>query len=72
MKKTAIWACLALLSGCSATTLRCGVDGETSYVDLVNFPQDLTNSTRDLAELCGFAYQPDAEPTAELRILDST
>ena len=61
MKKSAILTAglLVLLSGCSATTLRCGVSEGDSYVDLVNVPQDLsTQSTRDFAELCGFAYEP--------------
>ena len=48
------------LSGCSATTLRCGItsDGE-SYVDLVNVPQDISVQTRSFTELCGFAYEKD-------------
>lgn len=62
MKKSAILTAglLVLLSGCSATSLRCGItDGGTSYVDLVNVPQDLsTQTTRDFADLCGFAYEP--------------
>jgi len=48
---------LALLSGCSATTLRCGTDGESSFVDLVNVPQDLSSQTRHFKDLCGFAYE---------------
>ena len=59
------------LAGCSATTLRCGVDGESSFVDLVNFPQDISGQARYFKDLCGFAYE-EPEPTAELRILDST
>lgn len=49
---------LALLGGCSATSLRCGVpsDGE-SYVELINVPQDLSAQARHFTELCGFAYE---------------
>ncbi len=46
-----------ILVGCSATTLRCGVDAETSYVDLVNVPQDMSTNSRNFAALCGFAYE---------------
>lgn len=56
--------CLSLavvLGGCSATTLRCGVDGEMSYVDLVNVPQDISAQSRYFAELCGFAYEKTNE-----------
>lgn len=61
--------CLVLLSGCSVTTLRCGVDKDATYVDIVNVPQDLAGSARYYAQLCGFAYQ--AEPVASLNIIDS-
>jgi len=47
---------LALLSGCSATSLRCGTDGESSFVDLVNVPQDISSQSRYFADLCSFAY----------------
>lgn len=60
MKAIALLLAILVISGCSATTLRCGIaDDGTSYVDLVNVPQDLsTQSTRDFADLCGFAYEP--------------
>lgn len=48
------------LSGCgaiSATTLRCGTDSNTSYVEVVSAPQSLSQNTRALAELCAFAYE---------------
>lgn len=48
---------LAVLSGCSATSLRCGVDGDSSFVELYNFPQSITRETQRMAELCGFAYE---------------
>lgn len=52
-----------LLSGCgaiSATTLRCGTDQETSYVEVVSAPQSLSQNTRALGELCAFAYDKQA------------
>lgn len=48
---------LLAVSGCSAQTLRCGTDGESSYVELVNVPQDLTAQVRHYRDLCGFNYQ---------------
>lgn len=48
-----------LLGGCSATTLRCGTDGESSYVELVNVPQDISPSVRHYRDLCGFNYGAD-------------
>ena len=61
------------LSGCgalSATTLRCGTDGESSYVEVLSAPQAISANVRALSELCAFAYE--AEPTATLNILDQT
>jgi hypothetical protein len=51
---------LALLSGCSATSLRCGVDGESSFVELYGAPQHMSQNTRQFGELCGFAYQGES------------
>ena len=53
----------ALLSGCSATTLRCGTDGESSYVDLVNVPQDISAAVREYKDLCGFTYEGEKDET---------
>ena len=47
------------LGGCgafSATSLRCGTDGDSSYVEVVSAPQSLSQNTRALSELCAFAY----------------
>ena len=52
---------LAMLGGCSATGLRCGVDGDSSYVELVGAPQHVSQNTRAFAELCGFAYEVEDE-----------
>lgn len=45
------------LSGCSVSTLRCGIDGDSNFVELVNLPQDISSSSRYYADLCGFAYE---------------
>ena len=53
------------ISGCSsfgATGLRCGVDGDASYVEIVSAPQQIANNSRALAELCGFAYEEEGSP----------
>ncbi len=56
--KTYILCIIAiLLTGCSATTLRCGIQGEDSYVELINVPQDVTGQARNFKDLCGFAYE---------------
>lgn len=49
-------------AGCSVTSLRCGVDGDISYVDLVNVPQDLASQARYFEGLCGFAYEATDSP----------
>ena len=41
----------------SATTLRCGTDGDSSYVEVVSAPQSISANTRALSELCAFAYE---------------
>lgn len=54
------------LTGCgaiSATSLRCGTDGDTSYVEVVSAPQSLSQNTRSLAELCSFAYEGNNDET---------
>ena len=51
---------LATLAGCgaiSATTLRCGTDGESSYLELVSAPQNVAGTTRAIGEMCAFAYE---------------
>ena len=52
------------LGGCgtfSATSLRCGTDGESSYVEIASAPQSIANNTRALSELCAFAYEGDTD-----------
>ncbi len=57
MRRLWILALLGIISGCSATTLRCGITEDTSYVDLTNVPQDLSGQARYFTDLCGFAYE---------------
>ena len=65
MKKIVLSLAVAtLVSGCgafSATTLRCGTESDSSYVEVASAPQSLSQNTRALAELCGFAFHKDAE-----------
>ena len=62
---------LALASaGCSATSLRCGVDADSSFVELYNVPQNFSQNIRSYSELCGFAYEAPSEPTAVLNLVD--
>lgn len=70
MKKLTVFLiCSSLLGGCSATSLRCGVDGDSSFVELYNFPQSITRETQRMADLCGFAYEADKEEV-KLNIID--
>lgn len=67
MKLLTLFLLLSLLSGCgaiSATTLRCGTDGNASYVEVASAPQSLSQNTRAYAELCGFAYEADSDETS--------
>lgn len=62
--KTIIIISALCLSGCgaiSATTLRCGTDGESSYLELVSAPQNVSSNTRAIGEMCGFAYEKESE-----------
>ena len=55
-----------MLSGCgafSATTMRCGTDGDSSYVEIVSAPQSIASNTRALSDLCGFAYEVEKNET---------
>lgn len=60
MKALRIVLCISALSmsGC-VSQLTCGVDGEESWVDLVNVKDGTT--VRNYAELCGFAYELQEE-----------
>jgi len=59
MKKLGIILVTFCLSGCgaiSATSLRCGTDGDDSYVELVSAPQNVGSNGRVISEICAFAY----------------
>ena len=48
------------LFGCgaiSATSLRCGTDGDSSYLELTSAPQNVSANTRAIGEMCAFAYK---------------
>ncbi len=49
--------------GCSATSLRCAVDGDSTYVELYNVPQNFAQNIRSYSELCAFAYDGDSNET---------
>ncbi len=65
----AVLLIIAMLASCSATTLRCGISGEDTYVELINLPQDITGQSRNFVNLCGFAY--DQPTTAKLNIIEA-
>lgn len=58
-----VLAAVPLAGGCSAfsaTSLRCGTQGEdSSYVELTSLPQDLSGQVRNYAALCGFVYDQE-------------
>ena len=56
-----------MLFGCgafSATTLRCGTDGDSSYVEIVSAPQSVASNTRAMGQLCAFAYEGEDDGEA--------
>lgn len=52
---------MVMISGCSATSLRCSVDGDSSYVELYNLPQNVSQNIRAYTEVCAFAYDKTPE-----------
>jgi len=57
IKLTSLVLFLALLMGCSVTSLRCGTDGDSSFVNLNTNQETLSQNSREMASLCAFAYQ---------------
>ena len=49
------------LGAFSATSLRCGTDGDSSYVEVVSAPQSISQNTRALSELCAFGFVGDED-----------
>ncbi len=46
----------ATMAASCATSLQCGTDGESSYVELKTATKRVTQITRQMADLCSFAY----------------
>jgi len=46
----------ATVGACSATSLQCGTDGDSSFVNLNTTPKVLSQNARNMADLCSFAY----------------
>ena len=65
LKKLIVICSLLVLGGCSATSLRCGVDDDSTYLEIYSIPQDLGPFSRNVADMCGFAYEK-----VELNIID--
>lgn len=62
MKIVVILVLLLSLAGCgafSATALRCGTDGESSYLELTTAPKNFSSQTRAIGEMCAFAYEKE-------------
>lgn len=64
--KTLLLVAILTLTGCSATTLRCGTDGQSSYVELLNLPQDIAGTTRHYKDLCAFNYEGSENAQAKI------
>lgn len=63
MKRLVFLVTLLSLGGCgaiSATSLRCGTDGDASYLELISAPQSIGSNTRAIGEMCAFAYEGDS------------
>jgi len=62
MKILVILSVPFFLNGCgafSATNLRCGTDGDSSYVEIISAPQSVSANVRAMSDLCAFAYEGD-------------
>ena len=46
----------ASVMGCSVTSLQCGTDGDSSFVNLNTTPKVLSQNAREMAKLCAFVY----------------
>ncbi len=57
LKKLALLILCTSLMGCSVTSLQCGVDGDSSYVNLNTTPKVLSQNARSMGELCSFVYE---------------
>lgn len=59
IKLVLLYFLVATLMGCSVTSLQCGVDGDSSFVNLNTAPKILSQNARNMAELCSFAYHQE-------------
>lgn len=61
MKKTILILPVILLAtmGCSVTSLQCGTDGDSSFVNLNTTPKVLSQNAREMAKLCSFVYKKE-------------
>ena len=58
LSKLILLSLVLMLGGCfSAASLRCAVEGDSSFVELYNVPQNFSQNVRAYGELCGFAYE---------------
>jgi hypothetical protein len=58
--KTSLLAVILLpLMGCSVTSLQCGTDGDSSFVNLNTTPKVLSQNAREMAKLCAFVYDQE-------------
>lgn len=63
LKKYLIMLLPLALMGCSVTSLQCGTDGDSSFVNLNTTPQVLSQNARNMGELCSFAYEEQDNAT---------
>jgi len=70
IKKLMLALPLATLMGCSAMSLQCGVDGDSSYVNLNATPKTLSQDARTMAELCSFSYQEQNNATQNVTAVE--
>ena len=62
MRRLMIFSVMCLIcSGCSGQILRCGFDGDSGYVELVNNVPVNASQVRTYSELCGFIYDGESE-----------
>ncbi len=61
LKLTLVHFLVLAIMGCSVTSLQCGVDGDSSFVNLQTNDQAISQNSRNMAELCSFGYEQNAQ-----------
>ncbi len=56
IKKIAVSLIPLTIMGCSVTSLQCGTDGDSSFVNLNTTPKVLSQNAREMGKLCAFVY----------------